>query len=215
MAQRKPTKAELEYAKKRSAASGIPMDVTKKQLKGTSKKIINAAKTAALSTGVGKAGAVVGKVAGAAVARSLAKEASPKILKAANAARGSGKTVNPKPAMGKIERTAAKRDVVVRTEDKTLATNGFISKKGYKSVKVNSKNPRVRTIEKEVSSKTASNRTKSSNKLRYGSSKAEAKRGREAIESSEKLRKAGSKIFGASGAASGAAAANAKKKKGK
>ncbi len=109
----------------------------------------------------------------------------------------------------KVERTAPKRDVVVKTEDKTLAIKGkFIDKAGRKSVKVNTKKPTVRTVEKEVTKKEASRRTASSNRLRYGASKAEASRGRTAIESSEILRKAGK----AAGATAGSAPAVAKVK---
>lgn len=160
------------------------------------------------------AGAKVGKIAGKAVARAVAKEASPKVLKAANKARGSGKMVNPKAATGKTERTAAKRDVVVKTDDKTLGIKPFIDRSGRKSVKVNTKNPTVRTVEKEVTKKQAAQRTKSANKLRYGASKAEAARTRTAVGSSKILSRGGQNIgAGLGGAAVGSKAAKDKKKK--
>jgi len=187
--------------------------VVKYVRQGDFKKAAKSAGAAAVEIGTTVApigaGAKIGKVAGKAAARALAKEASPKIASAANKARGAGKTVNPKPAMGKVERTAPKRDVVVKTEDKTLAIKGkFIDRAGRKSVKVNTKKPTVRTVEKEVTKKQASQRTASSNRLRYGASKAEASRGRTAIESSEILRKAGK----AAGATAGSAPAVAKVK---
>lgn len=157
-------------------------------------------------------GAKVGKVAGKAVARAVAKEASPKVLKAANKAKGSGKMVYPKAATGKTERTAAKRDVVVKTQDKTLAIKGkFIDKSGRKSIKVNTKNPTVRTVEKEVTNKQAAQRTASSNRLRYGSSKQEASRMRAAVSESKILPRAGKYVGATAGFAP--AAAKSKKKK--
>ncbi len=204
MAKQKPTKAQTAYGKSRAGGQNA-MRITAKDVKRTAKA---AAEVALLAVPIGK-GAKIGQVAGKAAARALAKEASPKIASAANKARGAGKTVNPKPAMGKVERTAPKRDVVVKTEDKTLAIKGkFIDKAGRKSVKVNTKKPTVRTVEKEVTKKEASRRTASSNRLRYGASKAEASRGRTAIESSEILRKAGK----AAGATAGSAPAVAKVK---
>lgn len=209
----KPTKAQIAEGKARASAAGITMDQSAKGLRNAGKAIIKGAQTAALATGAGKAGALVGKVAGKAVTRAIAKEASPKVLKAANAARGSGKMVNPKAATGKIERTAPKRDVIVKTDDKTIATNGFISRNGHKVVKVNTKNPMVRTVEKEVTKAKAASQTKSTNKLRYGGAKAEASRSRDAVNSTNVLPKAGSNVGKVTGALAGAAAANTKKKK--
>jgi hypothetical protein len=165
--------------------------------------------------GPAAAGAKVGAVAGKAVARAVAKEASPKVLKAANKAKGSGSMVNPKPAMGKKTATAAKRDVVVKTDNKVIPVKdkGYISKSGEKSIKVNTNRPTVRVVEKAVTNKTAANRTKSSNQLRYGGAKAETKRLREAVSSSELLPKFGAKVGTAAGAAGGVAAAKAKPKK--
>lgn len=158
------------------------------------------------------AGAKIGAVAGKAAARAIAKEASPKVLRAANSAKGSGKMVVKEAAKGKKVATAAKRDVVVKSQDKTYALNGFINKKGEQSIKVATKKPTVRVVEKEVTAKNAANRTKSSNKLRYGGAKAEAKRSREAVSSSELLPKFGAKTGAAAGAVGGAAAAKSKKK---
>ena len=158
--------------------------------------------------------AKIGAVAGRAAARAIAKEASPKILKAANAAKGSGKMVVKEAAKGKKMATAAKRDVVVKTDDKVIPIKdkGYISKTGEKSIKVNTKRPTVRVVEKEVTAKTAANRTKSSNQLRYGGAKAEAKRGRQAVESSSLLPNFGAKTGTAAGAVGGTAAVKSKKK---
>ena len=164
------------------------------------------------------AGAKVGSVAGKALARAVAKEASPKVLKTANKAKGAGSMVNPKPAMGKKTATAAKRDVVVKTDNKVIPVKnkGYISKTGEKSIKVNTNKPTVRVVEKAVTNKTASNRTKSSNQLRYGGAKAETKRMREAVSSSELLPKIGAKIGATGGAVASAAAVKSKSnKKGK
>ena len=121
---------------------------------------------------------------------------------------------NPKAATGKTQRTAPKRDVVVKTEDKTLAIKGkFIDKSGRKSVKVNTKKPNVRFVEKEVTKKQADRATASSNRLRYGGSKAEAKRMKEAVESSKVLPRIGKTAGGIAGAAP--AATKSKKKKSK
>jgi hypothetical protein len=183
--------------------------------------VVGAAKQTAkdvMNFGVGAspaaAGAKIGAVAGRAVARAVAKEASPKVLRAANAAKGSGKMVVKEAAKGKKIATAAKRDVVVKTDDKVIPIKdkGYISKTGEKSIKVNTKKPTVRVVEKEVTAKTAANRTKSSNQLRYGGAKAEAKRSREAVESSSLLPKFGAKTGTAAGAVGGAAAIKSKKK---
>ena len=203
MAKQKPTKAQVAYGKARAGGQN-PMRITAKDVKRTARA---AAEAALLAVPIGK-GVKIGQVAGKAVARALAKEASPKIASAANKARGAGKMVNPKPAMGKVERTAAKRDVVVKSDDKTYALNRFIDKSGRQSVKVRTNKPSVRTIEKEVTTKQASQRTASANKLRRGAAKAEAARGKAAIESSSILRKAG----GTAGAVAGSAPAAAKVK---
>lgn len=179
-------------------------------VKQTAKDVMNFG----VGAGPAVAGAKVGAVAGRAAARALAKEASPKILKASNTAKGAGKTVAKEPAKGKKVSTAAKRDVVVKTDNKVIPVKdkGYISKDGKKSIKVNTNRPTVRYIEKEVTAKTAANRTKAGNQLRYGGAKAEAKRGREAISSSELLPKFGAKTGAAAGAVGGAAAAKSKKK---
>lgn len=209
MAKQKPTKAQTAYGKARAGGQN-PMRITANDVKRTARA---AAEAALLAVPIGK-GVKIGQVAGKAVARALAKEASPKIVSAANKARGAGKMVNPKPAMGKVERTAPKRDVVVKTEDKTLAIKGkFVDKSGRKSIKVNTNKPTVRTVEKEVTKKQAAQRTASSNKLRYGASKAEGARGKAAIESSDILRKTGGAIGGAAGTAPAVAKVKSTKKK--
>jgi len=76
VAQRKPTKKELEYAKLRSAASGLSSDTTKKQLKGTAKKIIAGAVVAANVTPTGRAASTVAKFASASKATKLSSGAS-------------------------------------------------------------------------------------------------------------------------------------------
>lgn len=177
-------------------------------VKQTAKDVMNFG----VGAGPAGAGAKIGAVAGRAAARALAQEASPKILKAANAAKGAGKMVVKEAEKGKKIATAAKRDVVVKSQDKTLGIKPFINRKGEESVKVATKKPTVRVVEKEVTAKTAANRTKSANQLRYGSAKAEAKRGRNAVESSELLPKFGAKTGAAAGAAGGAAAVKSKKK---
>ena len=190
--------------------------VVKYVRQGDFKKAAKSAGAAAVEVGttvvpVG-AGAKVGKVAGQAVARAVAKEASPKVLSSANKARGAGKMTYPKAATGKTQRTAPKRDVVVKTEDKTLAIKGkFIDKSGRKSVKVNTKNPSVRVVEKEVTRKQADRATSSSNRLRYGGAKAEARRMESAVGSSKMLPKAGKAV----GATAGTAPAVAKSKNNK
>ena len=194
--------------KKPSIKEGLKEDA-KLWLKGAKKGV----ETIAMVGGLGSVGAKVGVVAGKAVARKLAEEASPKILKAANAAKGAGKTVNPKPAMGKVIPTAPKRDVVVKGSKDMLTQKGTLAKEGKRSVPTNIKNPNVRIVEKEVKPKTAAQRTKSSNQLRYGGAKAEAARGREAIKSSDILPRSGAKIGKTTGAVAGATAVSAKKKK--
>jgi hypothetical protein len=183
---------------KRSIASKIKY-AAKEAVKQTAKDVLNFAPMGA--------GAKVGAVAGKAVNRAIAKEAGKDVLKSANKAKGSGKMVVKEPAKGKKVSTAAKRDVVVKTQDKTYKLNGFISKKGEQSVKVSTKNPTVRVIEKEVKAKTAANRTAASNRLRYGAAKAETSRAKKAIEGSTLLPRLGA----VSGAAAGAAPAASKK----
>jgi hypothetical protein len=183
---------------KRSIASKIKY-AAKEAVKQTAKDVINFAPMGA--------GAKVGAVVGKAVNRAIAKEAGKDVLKSANKAKGSGKMVVKEPAKGKKVSTAAKRDVVVKTQDKTYKLNGFISKKGEQSVKVSTKNPTVRIIEKEVKAKTAANRTAASNRLRYGAAKAETSRAKKAIEGSTLLPRLGA----VSGAAAGAAPAVSKK----
>jgi hypothetical protein len=185
---------------KRSIASKIKY-AAKEAVKQTAKDVLNFAPMGA--------GAKVGAVAGKAVNRAIAKEVRPTVLKSANKAKGSGKMVVKEPAKGKTMSTAAKRDVVVKTDDKVIPVKrlGYISKTGKKSVKVNTKNPTVRVVEKEVTAKTAANRTAASNRLRYGAAKAETSRAKKAIEGSTLLPRLGA----VSGAAAGAAPAASKK----
>jgi len=152
-------------------------------------------------------GAKVGSVAGKALARAVAKEASPKVLKTANKARGSGKMVNPRAATGKTTSTAPKRDVVVKTDDKVIPVKrlGYIDKRGKKSIKVNTQNPTVRVVEKEVTRKQANKATSSSNRLRYGGAKKEAKRMREAVGESKILKRGGAAAGVTAGTTPGAA----------
>ena len=172
---------------------------------------VKGAKAGAKDLALMAVGGKVGSVAGKAVARAVAKEASPKVLRAANAAKGSGKMTYPKAATGKTTSTAAKRDVVVKTQDKTLKANGFISRSGEKSVKVNTNKPKVRVVEKEVTKKQADKITAGTNKLRYGSAKQEASRSRAAVSDSKMLPKAGERIGSIAGLS--ASAAKSKKKK--
>lgn len=190
--------------KKKSNKFSFKEDVIKPWVKGAKAGVQDAALMAV--------GGKVGSVAGKAVARAVAKEASPKVLKAANAAKGSGKMTYPKTATGKVTRTAAKRDVVVKTQDRTLKQNGFINRSGEKSIKVNTKNPKVRTVEKEVTKKQADRITAGTNKLRYGSAKQEAARTRAAVSDSKLLQKTG-KAVGAGAATTPAIAREASKKK--
>ena len=185
---------------KRSIADKLKY-AAKEAVKQTVKDVINFAPMGA--------GAKVGAVAGKAVNRIIAKETGKKVLQASNRAKGSGKMVVKEPAKGKTISTAAKRDVVVKTDNKVIPVKrlDYISKTGKKSVKVNTKNPTVRVVEKEVTAKKAANRTASSNKLRYGGAKAEAARTRKAVENSKVLPRLGA----ASGAAAGAAPAASKK----
>ncbi len=201
MAKKKDTRSIAQKAK------AVVVDAAKQ----TAKDLINFG----VIGGPTAAGAKIGAVAGKAVARAVAKEASPKVLKASAKAKGSGKMVVKEPAKGKKTSTAAKRDVVVKTDDKVIPVKrmGYINKSGEKSVKVNTNRPTVRIVEKEVSAKTAANRTKSSNQLRYGGAKAESRRMREAVSSSDLLPKFGAKTGAALGAAGGAAAAKAKSNK--
>jgi uncharacterized protein YcfJ len=185
---------------KRSIASKIK-SAAKQAVVQTAKDVINFAPMAA--------GARVGAVAGKAVNRAIAKEAGKDVLKSANKAKGSGKMVVKEPAKGKTMSTAAKRDVVVKTDKKVIPVKRleYISKDGKKSIKVKTKNPTVRVIEKEVTAKTAANRTAASNRLRYGAAKAETSRAKKAIEASTLLPRLGA----AGGAAAGTAPAVSKK----
>ena len=76
MAKRKPTKAELEYGRKRSAAAGLSSDTTKKQLQGTSKRITAAAVVGANLTPTGRAASTVAKFISASKATKLSSGAS-------------------------------------------------------------------------------------------------------------------------------------------
>ena len=158
-------------------------------------------------------GGAIGKAAGTLAAKATAKKVGAEVLKASNKAKGSGKMVHPKPAMGKKTATAPKRDVVVKTEDKTLATNKFINRTGDKSVKVNTKKPTVRVVEKEVTRDMANTRTATSNRLRYSNAKADAARAREASVKASSKPKIG-KVAGATTTSTMTASA-AKKKSGK
>ena len=196
-----------------------------KARKGDIKGALKSAATAAFEAGTtvsgaglaAKAGAKVGLTAGKAAARTTSKKVGKEVLKSSNKAKGSGSMVYPKPAMGKKTATSPKRDVVVKTEDLTLPMNGFINRVGEKSVKVNTKKPTVRVVEKEVTRDTANMRTKQSNRLRYGNAKADAARAREASVKASKKPVTGKAIGAAAGAAAGAparaAATNANKKK--
>ena len=197
-----------------------------KARKGDIKGAIKSAATAAFEAGTtvsgaglaAKAAAKVGLTAGKAAARTTSKKVGKEVLKSSNKAKGSGSMVYPKPAMGKKTATSPKRDVVVKTEDRTLAIKDrFINRSGEKSVKVNTKKPTVRVVEKEVTRDTANMRTKQSNRLRYANAKADAARAREASVKASKKPATGKAIGAAAGAAAGAparaAATNANKKK--
>jgi hypothetical protein len=199
-----------------------------KAKKGDIKGALKSAATAAFeagttATGMGIGAKVAGKIgltAGKAAARSTSKKVGKEVLKSSNKARGSGSMVYPKPAMGKKTATSPKRDVVVKTEDRTLAIKDrFINRSGEKSVKVNTKKPTVRVVEKEVTRKQANQYTKNSNNLRYGNAKADAARAREASVKSSKKPAVGRELGAAAGVAAGAPAraavtnSNKKKKK--
>ena len=195
--------------------------MAKKDNRSIASKLKSAAKDAVVQTAKDVinfapmgAGGKVGYVAGKAINRAVGKEVGKKVLKSSNKAKGSGKMVVKEPAKGKKVYTAAKRDVVVKSQDKTYKLNGFISKKGEQSIKVATKKPTVRFVEKAVTAKTAANRTAASNKLRYGAAKAEAARARKAVESSKVI----PRLTAAGGVAAGASVpaskkANQKKKK--
>jgi hypothetical protein len=168
-----------------------------KKVVDTGRKVIEAAAVAAPEA---KAGEVVGEVAGRAAARAIANDSRSAMLKAADKARGAGKMVTSKPETGNKVATAAGRDVVVKTQDKTLATNGFINKNGEQSVKVNTSKPTVRTVEKAVSNDTAAQRTAASNRLRYGGAKAETNRMQDAVSNSTLAPKVGAEVGKALGA---------------
>jgi hypothetical protein len=205
----KPTKQQVAQAKARAGGNN-PIKVTDAGLKRLGKVALTAASMAV----PGAAGAKIGAVAGKAILRSIAKEARPAALKAANKARGAGKQVNPKAPSGDKVKTAGKRDVVVKTEDRTLAIKDrFINKKGEKSIKVNTNNPTVRTINKGTTKKQADQQTSSFNKMRYGASKKEADRGSAAVQGTKSVPNTGKKVGKTLGATAGAAGANAKKKK--
>jgi hypothetical protein len=186
-----------------------------KARKGDFKGALKSAATAAFEAGTtvsgaglaARAGAKVGMTAGKAAARTTSKKVGKEVLKSSNKARGSGSMVYPKPAMGKKTATSPKRDVVVKTEDRTLAIKDrFINRSGEKSVKVNTKKPTVRVVEKEVTRDTANMRTKQSNRLRYGNAKADAARARDASVKASKKPATGKKLGAAAGAVAGAPA---------
>lgn len=185
-----------------------------KAKKGDIKGALKSAAAGALEAGttlsgagtVAKAGAKVGLVAGKAAARKEAEAVGKQVLKASNKAKGSGSMVYPKPAMGKKVATAPKRDVVVKSQDKTLGIKPFINRKGEESVKVATNKPTVRTVEKEVTRDQANMRTAQSNRLRYANAKADAARAREAVEKTSKKPAVGKVAGAAAGAAAGAPA---------
>ena len=204
--------------------------VVKYVRQGDFKKAAKSAGTAALELGTtvsgaglaAKAGAKVGLTAGKAAARETSKKVGKEVLRSSNKARGSGSMVYPKPAMGNKTATSPKRDVVVKTEDRTLAIKDrFINRSGEKSIKVNTNKPTVRVVEKEVTRDTANMRTKQSNRLRYSNAKADAARAREASVKTSKKPAVGRAVGGSAGAAVGAPAraavtnSNKKKKNGK
>jgi hypothetical protein len=194
-----------------SVTPAIKVKAKSKEQQARTRKLFGAAATVAIP---GAAGVKIGSVAGKALLRSIAKEARPAAMKAANKARGSGKQINPKAPSGEKIKTAPKRDVVVKTEDRTLAVKDrFINRKGEKSVRVNTDKPTVRTINKGTSQKEANKQTSSFNKMRYGASKKEADRGSEAVQGTKKVPNAGKKIGGTLGASAGAAGASANNKK--
>jgi hypothetical protein len=199
-----------------------------KARKGDFKGAIKSAATAAFEAGTtvsgaglaARAGAKIGMTAGKAAARTTSKKVGKEVLKSSNKAKGSGSMVYPKPAMGKKTATAPKKDVVVKSADKTYARNGFINKKGEQSIKTgNTNKPTVRIVEKEVKRDMANARTAASNRLRYGNAKADAARARKASVETSKKPAAGKKLGAAAGAAAGAPAraavtnSNKKKKK--
>ena len=198
-----------------------------KARKGDIKGAIKSAATAALEAGTtvsgaglaAKAGAKIGLTAGKAAARKEAKTVGKQVLKESNKAKGSGSMVYPKPATGKTRPTAPKRDVVVKTDDRVIPVKdkGYISKTGEKSIKVNTNKPKVRTVEKEVTRDMANARTAASNRLRYGSAKADAARARKAVVDNSKKPTTGKRLGAAAGAAAGAparaTATNSNKKK--
>ena len=201
-----------------------------KARKGDIKGAIKSAATAALEAGTtvsgaglaAKAGAKIGLTAGKAAARKTSKKVGKEVLRSSNKAKGSGSMVYPRAATGKKTATAPKRDVVVKTEDRTLAVKGrFINSKGEKSIKVNTKKPTVRVIEKEVTRDMANMRTAQSNRLRYGNAKADAARAREASVKASRKPAVGRAVGATAGAAAGAPAraavtnSNKKKKQGK
>jgi hypothetical protein len=100
MAQRKPTKAELEYGRLRSTAAGLPSTTTKKQLRGTAKK---AAIIAATVAGPGK----VVKVASKAVKTAKATKAAGKArsVREASLEAGRARTIANKAKMDKLAST--------------------------------------------------------------------------------------------------------------
>jgi hypothetical protein len=187
-----------------------------KAKKGDIKGALKSAATAAFEAGTtvsgaglaAKAGVKVGLTAGKAAARAESKKVGKQVLKESNKAKGSGSMVYPKPAMGKKTATAPKRDVVVKTDDKVIPIKdkGYISKTGEKSIKTNTRKPTVRVVEKEVTRDMANARTAASNRLRYGSAKADAARARKAVVDNSKKPVAGKIVGGAAGAAAGAPA---------
>ncbi len=199
----------LEAEKKRAAAN------PNKKVVLPSKENIRNLGNLALVASSAIPGAVVGKAIGIAAAKATAKKVGKEVLQTANKAKGSGKMVYSKAATGKKTATSPKRDVVVKTEDKTLAIKDrFINRSGEKSVKVNTKKPTVRVVEKEVTRDTANMRTKQSNRLRYSNAKAEAARAREGSMKSSKKPGVG-KVVGATVYVAGASQASPLKKKSK
>jgi hypothetical protein len=179
--------------------------VSKKQQEGTRKVLANIAVTA---IGGGVAGAI-----GKAATRAVAKSATPKAAVALNRSRGAGRMVNPKAPTGKKVSTAPKRDVVVKTEDKTLAVKGrFIDKSGHKSVKVNTNKPTARTIKPEVTKKQADRYTKQTSNMRRKQALKDANTAMEEVAKSNVLRNAG-RVSGATATAGATNYAQSRKKK--
>ncbi len=121
MAQRKPTKAELEYGRLRSTAAGLPSTTTKKQLKGTSKRIVAAAVVAANATPTGRAASTVAKFASASKSTKLASGASK--IKTRTFTQGSRARVTNTPPIDIVPLVEGKtKTVLTATEGASMVT---------------------------------------------------------------------------------------------